>query len=118
MYYTYFSTGNIQIDGEHANIDCMIDLCLKKRGDWIPSAHLLISALASHLDSEEKICQKEGLNMTPKHLEEHRMLKMRLALIEKQIERGDLEKHAFLSTLRDLLFYHITNFDKQLISTG
>lgn len=118
MYYTYFSTGNMQIDGEHANIDCMIDLCSQEKGDWLPSARLLISGLASHLDSEEKICREEGLNMTPEHLEEHRMLKVRLALIEKQIDRGDLEKEAFLSTIRDILFYHITNFDKQLNTAG
>ena len=114
MYYTYFSTGNMQIDGEHANIDCMIDLCQQNKGDWVPSARLLVSGLANHLDSEEKICQEEGLNMTPQHIEEHRMLKVRLSLIEKQIDRGELEKGAFLSILRDILFYHITNFDKQL----
>jgi hemerythrin-like metal-binding protein len=114
MYYSYFSTGNMQIDGEHTNIDCMIDLCRQKKGDWVPSARLLISGLANHLDSEERICQKEGLNMTPEHLEEHHMLKVRLALIEKQVNRGELEKAAFLTTLRDILFYHISNFDKQL----
>lgn len=118
MYYTYFSTGNMQIDGEHANIDCMIDLCAHEKGDWIPTARLLISGLANHLNSEEKICQEEGLNMTPEHLEEHRMLKVRLSLIEKQIDRGELEKAAFLSILRDILFYHIANFDKQLNPTN
>jgi hemerythrin-like metal-binding protein len=114
MYYTYFSTGNMQIDGEHANIDCMIDLCRQSEGDWASSARLLISGLANHLDSEEKVCQEEGLNMTPEHLDEHRILKVRLALIEKQLDRGELEKEAFLTILRDILFYHISNFDKQL----
>ena len=27
MYYSYLSTGNVRIDSEHANIDCMVDLC-------------------------------------------------------------------------------------------
>ena len=114
MYYSYFSTGNMQIDGEHANIDCMIDLCRQVKGDWIPSARLIISGLANHLDSEERICQNEGLNMTPEHLEEHRILKVRLALVEKQINRAELGKEAFLTILRDILFYHISNFDKHL----
>lgn len=118
MYYTYFSTGNKQIDDEHANIDCMIDSCSRKQGDWRPSARRLISGLASHFDSEEKICQAAGLTMTPEHAEEHRMLKVRLALIEKQVSRGELQKEAFLSTIRDMLFYHISNFDKRLNPAG
>ncbi len=114
MYYSYFSTGNVRIDSEHANIDCMIGLCRNKAGEWIPSARILISALANHLDSEETICREEGLNMTREHLAEHQLLKSRLSFIEKQVGRGELEKDIFLSTLRDILFYHISNFDKHL----
>jgi hemerythrin-like metal-binding protein len=116
MYYSHFSTGNIQIDGEHANIDCMIDLCRHKEEEWTPSARLLVAALANHLDSEERICRAEGLNMTQEHVDEHKLLKIRLAAIEQQVQRGEIEKDAFLTTLRDVLFYHITNFDKQLKS--
>lgn len=114
MYYTFFSTGNMRIDAEHTNIDCLIDLCQQKTADWVPSARQLIAGLANHFDSEENICREEGLNMTTEHQEEHRMLKVRLALIEKQIDRGELEKETFISTLRDILFFHITNFDKHL----
>ncbi len=117
MYYSYLSTGNVKIDGEHANIDCMVDLCRNKTGEWVPTARILIAALANHLDSEEKICQQEGLNMTREHLAEHVLLKSRLAHIEKQIDRVELDKDVFLSTFRDMLFYHISNFDKHL-STG
>lgn len=114
MYYSYFSTGNVRIDGEHANIDCMIDLCWKKEGEWVDSARLLMTALANHLDSEERICREEDLNMTPEHREEHRVIKTRLAAIERQVERSDIEKNTFLTALRDILFYHITNFDRNL----
>ena len=114
MYYSYFSTGNVQIDGEHSNIDCMIDLCRQREGEWVPSARLLIAALANHLDSEENISCEEGLNMTQEHLDEHKLLKTRLASIEKQVGSGGLDKEAFLTTLRDILFYHISNFDKHL----
>lgn len=114
MYYSHFSTGNVQIDGEHANIDCMIDLCRQKEGEWVPAARLLITALANHLDSEESICQIEGLNMTPEHIEEHKLLKTRLAAFEKQVCRGEINKDGFLTTLRDILFFHISNFDRQL----
>lgn len=112
MYYSYFSTGNVRIDSEHANIDCMIDLCRTKVDEWMPSARLLIAALANHFDSEEKICREDALNMTDAHLEEHRTLKSRLTQIEKQITSGELEKEAFLSAFRDMLFYHITHFDR------
>lgn len=114
MYYTYFSTGNITIDGEHANIDCMIDLCWKAEGDWAKTARVLIAALANHLDSEERICDAAGLDMTAEHREEHKSLKVRLSGIECQLDRGELGKDAFLNTLRDILFYHITHFDRQL----
>ena len=114
MYYSYFSTGSVRIDSEHANIDCMIYLCRNQENEWMPTARILISALANHLDSEEKICREDGLNMTPDHLEEHIQLKARLAHIEKQVDRADLEKDDFLSTFRDMLFYHISNFDKHL----
>lgn len=114
MYYSYFSTGNMRIDGEHANIDCMIDLCRNKENEWTSTARILTSALANHLDSEEKICREDGLNMTPDHLEEHLQLKARLAHIEKQVGRAELDKDEFLSIFRDMLFYHISNFDKHL----
>ncbi len=114
MYYSYFSTGNVRIDSEHANIDCMIDLCHGKKGEWISAARVLIAALANHLDSEEVIAGEEGLNMTPEHIREHQQLKVRLTAIEKQVEGGELDKAVFLSTLRDTLFYHISNFDKYL----
>ena len=114
MYYSYFSTGNVRIDSEHANIDCMIDLCRSKEGDWISAARVLITALANHLDSEEMIAAEEGLNMTEEHLQEHRQLKVRLTAIEKQIEDGELDKATFLGTHRDTLFFHISNFDKLL----
>ena len=114
MYYSYFSTGNVRIDSEHANIDCMVDLCRTREGEWIPGARILIAALVNHLDSEEKICAEDGLNMTPEHAEEHRQLKTRLAHIETQVNDGQVEKEVFLSTFRDMLFYHISNFDKKL----
>ncbi len=114
MYYSYFSTGNVRIDNEHANVDCMISLCHSKEGEWVPSARLLISALANHLDSEEKICQEDGLNMTQEHLKEHQLLKTWLAAIENQVVLAELDKEVFLSTFRDILFYHISNFDKHL----
>ena len=115
MYYTYFSTGNVKIDGEHANIDCMIDLCGKKK-DWLATAHVLIVALANHLDSEERICKEDGLDMTLDHREEHARLKVRLAAIDRQLDHGEFEKEMFLNTLRDILFYHITHFDRKLNS--
>ncbi|WP_155317438.1 hemerythrin domain-containing protein [Desulfosarcina alkanivorans] len=114
MYYSYFSTGSLRIDSEHANIDSMIDLCRSKSGNWIPTARILVSAFVNHLDSEEKICREEGLAMTREHLAEHQLLKSRLALIDRQVVNHDLEKNVFLSMLRDILFYHISNFDKQL----
>jgi hemerythrin-like metal-binding protein len=114
MYYSYFSTGNVRIDSEHANIDCMIDLCHSKKGEWIPAARVLITALANHFDSEEMIAREEGLNMTSEHLQEHEALKARLTALEKQIEDGEVDKAIFLSTLRDTLFFHISNFDKYL----
>jgi len=114
MYYSYFSTGNVRIDSEHANIDCMVDLCRNKDGEWVSTALILISAFANHLDSEEKICCEEGLNMTREHLAEHLLLKSRLAYIEKQVGRAELDKDVFLNTFRDMLFYHISNFDKHL----
>lgn len=114
MYYSYFSTGNVRIDSEHANIDCMIDLCRSREGEWVPTARILIAALSNHLASEEKICREDGLNMTQEHLEEHLLLKTRLAYLDDQVCREDLEKNIFLSTFRDMLFYHISNFDKHL----
>jgi len=114
MYYSYFSTGNVRIDGEHANIDCMVDLCRSQEGDWVPAARVLIDALANHLDSEESICREEGLNMTEAHRQEHRQLKQRLAQIEAQVVDASIEKDFFLTAFRDILFYHISNFDKQL----
>ena len=116
MYYSYFSTGNVRIDSEHANIDCMVDLCRTSQEEWEPAARILISALINHLDSEEKICSEDGLNMTLDHIEEHRQLKGRLATIEKQIVDAEIEKEEFLSTFRDMLFYHISHFDKHLCS--
>ena len=114
MYYTYFSTGNVIIDGEHANIDCMIDMCQNKGAEWAATARILIAALADHLDSEERICDEAGLNMTTAHREEHRMLKIRLAGIERQLDDDKLLKDVFLGTLRDILFYHISHFDREL----
>ena len=94
MYYSYFSTGNVRIDSEHSNIDCMIDLCRTKEEAWVPAAQVLIAAMANHLDSEEVICREDGLNMTPDHLAEHRQLKERLAVIETQVVNAEVEKES------------------------
>jgi hemerythrin-like metal-binding protein len=115
MYYSYFSTGNVRIDSEHANIDCMIDLCRTKDDAWVPAAQVLIAALANHLDSEEAICREDGLTMTSDHLAEHHQLKKRLVVIEALVTNAEVEKEMFLSSFRDMLFYHISNFDKYLV---
>jgi hemerythrin-like metal-binding protein len=114
MYYTYFSTGNGIIDGEHARIDELIDRCTRKGSTWTAMARRLIAVLADHLDNEERICDEAGLNMTGEHRQEHHMLKIRLAGIERKLEHGNVEKEIFLNTLRDLLFYHISHFDRKL----
>jgi hemerythrin-like metal-binding protein len=114
MYYSYLSTGNAKIDSEHTNIDSMVDLCRNQEREWVSSARSLISAMVNHLDSEEKICMQAGLNMTQEHLAEHLLLKSRLAHIEKQVGRGELDKDVFLLSFRDMLFFHISNFDKHL----
>ena len=114
MYYSYFSTGNVRIDSEHANIDCMIDLCRNKDDEWRPTARILLAALANHFDSEEKICREDGLNMSDAHLQEHHTLKARLTKIETQLVDGSLDKEIFLSSFRDMLFYHISHFDRLL----
>ena len=114
MYYSYFSTGNVRIDSEHANIDCMIDLCRTREGEWQATARILMAALANHFDSEERISREDGLNMTDDHVQEHRTLKTRLKQIEAQIAADGLDKEVFLSSFRDMLFYHISHFDRLL----
>lgn len=113
MYYSYLSTGNLFIDGQHSNIDCLIYLC-RQDDEWSPVARHLISALSDHIDSEEKICWEERLNITEEHLTEHKQLKKHLAVINKQVSNGAMEKEEFLTTLRQILLNHILTFDKHL----
>ena len=35
-------------------------------------------------------------------------------MLKNQVDNDEMEKPVFLSTLRDILFYHISNFDKHL----
>lgn len=70
-----------------------------------------------HLDSEEKNCLQDGLKMTQEHVAEHRQLKIRLADIEMQLNNAEHGKQVFLCTFKDMLFYHITHFDKYLSSS-
>ena len=114
MWHSHYSTGDRQIDEDHANIDYFLDLCGKQSGQWTEHAMVVIDAFTGHMDNEEHICETRRLNMTEEHRGEHIYLKSKLREMRQQIADGTLGKSLFVDFTRKMLLFHVSYFDLDL----
>ena len=116
MWHTYYSTGERQIDEDHANIDFLLDLCANSADDWPEQARAILDAFARHMDIEERICEERRLDMTEEHRGEHIYLKSKLREMHQQIVDGEIGKSVFVDFTRKMLLFHVSYFDLDLKS--
>ena len=114
MWHTYYSSGDIQIDEDHANIDYMLEICREESTDWQRYAKMVLDAYQAHLYKEERICEEKRLNMTEEHKGEHIYLFSQLEDLQKQLNQGAIGKLSFIDVIRKMLLFHVSYFDKGL----
>lgn len=114
MWHTHYSTGDRQIDEDHANIDYLLDLCGSESEGWEDHARIVLGAFARHMDTEEHICETRRFNMTEEHKGEHIYLKSKLEEMGQQIDNGEMGKSLFVDFTRKMLLFHVSYFDLDL----
>ncbi len=114
MWHTYYSTGDRQIDEDHANIDSLLDLCGRQSDGWAHHARIVLDAFSRHMDTEEHICAARRFDMTEEHRGEHIYLKSKLQEMRQQIDNGELGKSLFVDFTRKMLLFHVSYFDLDL----
>ena len=114
MWHTHYSTGERQIDEDHANIDYLLDLCAREPDGWQGHAAVAVEAFIRHMDTEERLCERRRLNMTDEHRGEHIYLKSKLREMDQQIAGGQLGKSVFVDFTRKMLLFHVSYFDLDL----
>jgi hemerythrin-like metal-binding protein len=116
MWHTYYSTGDRQIDEDHANIDFLLDLCASCTDEWQERARVILDAFARHMDTEERICEERRLNMTEEHRGEHIYLRSKLREMQQQITDREIGKSVFVDFTRKMLLFHVSYFDLDLLT--
>lgn len=114
MWHTYYSTGERQIDEDHATIDYFLDQCERQNDGWKAHAFAAIDAYLRHMDAEEALCETRRLNMTEEHRGEHIYLKSKLKEMRGQIVDGALGRSLFVDFARKMLLFHVSYFDRSL----
>jgi len=117
MWYSSLSTGFLEVDNQHGNIDSVTmlyenDTDAANEQKWL---QMIFNSIRLHFEFEEVLFSKK---MPPEHLEEHRQLTEHLNMILAKREKQELSKLDVISSIRRLLVSHVTEFDstfKELI---
>lgn len=108
-WYGIIKTGVPEVDLDHTNIDNYLNYALHNHFDAELMAKL-VSALITHFEREEKICQEQSLNFTQEHKQEHQRLTDHLnSLVFEETAKEEL-----LFFFKQTLQRHIEDFDQHI----
>lgn len=110
LWYSATQVGIVDIDLDHHNIDIMLQLYFT--GNCPESALLaIIDGLTNHLPHEEKIIADLGRSFPEDHKREHERLTVELEKMKIQWEAGEIEGQRLAESIREILLFHVSNFD-------
>jgi hemerythrin len=112
MWYSKLSTGVLEVDNQHGNIDSVTilyenDKDTTNEQKWLD---MIFNTIRLHFEFEEVLF---GDKMPSEHLEEHRELTEHLKVLVTKRKKQVIPKPDFISTIRGLLIFHITEFDSK-----
>ena len=110
MWYSKFSTGILEVDNQHGNIDSVTILYENDKDsaneqNWLD---MIFNTTRLHFEFEEVLFSKK---MPPEHLAEHRELTEHLRVILAKRQKREISKLEVISSIRGLLISHVTEFD-------
>ncbi len=112
MWYSKFSTGILEVDNQHGNIDSVTILYEKDKDSaneqkWLD---MIFNTIRLHFEFEEVLL---GRKMPLEHLAEHRELTEQLQVILAKREKQEISKLDVISSIHGLLISHVTEFDSK-----
>jgi len=112
MWYSRFSTGVLEVDNQHGNIDSVTmlyenDTDAANEQKWL---EMIFNSIRLHFEFEEVLFSNK---MPPKHQEEHRKLADHLRVLLAQREKQEISKLDVVNSIRGLLISHVTEFDSK-----
>ena len=112
MWYSKLSTGILEVDNQHGNIDSVTILYENDKDStneqkWLD---MIFNTIRLHFEFEEVLFSNK---MPSEHLEEHRELTDHLRLILAKREKQEISKLDVISSIRGLLISHVTDFDSK-----
>jgi hemerythrin len=112
MWYSKLSTGIFEVDNQHSNIDSVTILYEKDKDSayeqkWLD---MIFNSIRLHFEFEEVLFSNK---MPSEHLEEHRKLTEHLKVLLGKREKQEISKLDFISSIRGLLIFHVTEFDSK-----
>ncbi len=117
MRYSSYKIGILEIDIQHANIDCLLSELAKE--ELVTKAkeeifETLRNALALHFDFEEKWAQKNNKNFSLYHQKSHNELLKKLNEFGNQYTNKKLNMYEISLILKMELLKHVQDHDMKL----
>ena len=112
MWYSKFSTGILEVDNQHGNIDSLTILYENDKDSaneqkWLD---MIFNTIRLHFEFEEVLLSKK---MPPEHKAEHLELNEHLKVILDKREKQEISKLDVINSIRGLLISHVTEFDSK-----
>ena len=112
-WYSALSTGILEIDNQHGNIDILLQLFEAATQIHLEQIAGIEQALQTHFAFEEELF---GSHFPPGHQHEHINILAYVAEQREKFEKQDFDRISFIRHIEQKLFEHISIFDKYLKS--
>ena len=115
IWYSYLSTGIFEVDLQHSNIDQLIILLERTKGEALikESIDVLMQAIENHFKYEERRFGDNSKKMNQMHVNEHRRILKKYYDITKLVYVSNSEKikNDILKMIKVVLMDHVKKFD-------
>ncbi len=111
MWYSSYSTGILDVDNQHANIDALTKLYAEDSDQEAKWLDMLFQSIRFHFSFEENLF---GEHFPDTHRQRHRQLINDLGQLVALRQRGEITKKQTVEVFRETLVCHVTDFDLDL----
>jgi len=115
IWYSSLTTGIFEIDIQHSNIDQLIVILERTKGQARikESMDILIQAIENHFKYEEGRFGDNSKKMTQEHINEHRRILRKYEDIANKVHESKAEdvKNEIVGMIKIILMSHVKDFD-------
>ncbi len=115
IWYSSLSTGIFEVDLQHSNIDQLIVLLERTKGEARikKSMDFLIHAIENHFKYEERRFGDNSKKMNQKHINEHRRILKKYYDIANKVHLSNAKdiKKEIVGMIKIVLMNHVKDFD-------